>query len=66
MSLACGGRAAAHDTPDARREAYTISGAAQQRPFTPRRPVNAETQNSRKTLLLYILCRAAVDCGLRR
>eukprot|EP00964_Phaeocystis_antarctica_P139496 scaffold104279_cov33-Phaeocystis_antarctica.AAC.1 len=27
-------------------------------PFTPRRPVNAETQNKRKTLLLYILCRA--------
>eukprot|EP00964_Phaeocystis_antarctica_P034179 scaffold19421_cov44-Phaeocystis_antarctica.AAC.1 len=54
-----------------RREAYTFSGAAQQRPFTPRRPVNAETQNSRKTLLLYILCRAvwtvfygAEDTGL--
>eukprot|EP00964_Phaeocystis_antarctica_P075060 scaffold46277_cov40-Phaeocystis_antarctica.AAC.2 len=72
MSLACGGRAAAHDTRHARREAYTFSGAAQQRPFTPRRPVNAETQNSsRKTLLLYIMCRAvwtvvygAEDTGL--
>eukprot|EP00964_Phaeocystis_antarctica_P098958 scaffold64879_cov39-Phaeocystis_antarctica.AAC.1 len=52
LRLACGGRAAAHDT-HARREAYTFSGAAQQRPFTPRRPVNADTQNSRKTLLLY-------------
>eukprot|EP00964_Phaeocystis_antarctica_P022846 scaffold12749_cov44-Phaeocystis_antarctica.AAC.1 len=58
--LACGGRAAAHDTRETRSSACIHSGirAAQQRPFIPRRPVNAETQNKRKTLLLYILCRA--------
>eukprot|EP00964_Phaeocystis_antarctica_P104007 scaffold69199_cov54-Phaeocystis_antarctica.AAC.1 len=77
MSLAtrtCGGRAARaagrtrHSTHARRDRGVYIqaSWAVQQRPFTPRRPVNAEAQNKRKRVFTLHSVSRCVDCGLRR